>query len=555
MTGKKQAAAAYLNGSNEPPERLAAFGDSPGYDDYTADEDWPADAATGLVSLAFLKAVIRRSARFCCIMAVIGFIIGCGIYVMSPAPYKATTSLLLTYSPYESGQTAPADNQAMVQTRTVASLAMKKLGLNQDVGSFLSAYTTTAVSNRIFLITFNAPSADVALRGASAVAAEFLQFRASQLERQQEQVLASLRDQLSQAKQELSSIKAQVSQVSAQPASPAQQSQLTGLEAKLTQETSTQATLQQAVSNNEADTQPTNTTAVQDSKVLDAAALLPRSHLRHLLLYPAAGIIGGLIVGIAIVLVGALVSDRLRRRDDVADALGAPVKLSTGPLWRTRWLLGRRKQAATREASIQRIATHLSRAVQEDGRGTAALAVVAADNAEATALPLVRLATSCAEQGQRVVLADLADGAPAAKLLGRSDPGVGVAHAQHTRLVVAVPERTDVAPIGPFGRRALAPDQGSGFTGAVASACAEADLLVAMVTLDPSLGGDHLPTWAADVVVVVTAGRSSWTKINAVGEMIRLSGAHLVSGVLIGADRDDESLGVVYAQEADGGPR
>ena len=46
-------------------------------------------------------------------------------------------------------------------------------------------------------------------------------------------------------------------------------------------------------------------------------------------------------------------------------------------------------------------------------------------------------------------------------------------------------------------------------------------------------------------VAVVTAGRSSWTKINAVGEMIRLAGTRLVSAVLVGADKTDDSLGVV----------
>ena len=38
----------------------------------------------------------------------------------------------------------------------------------------------------------------------------------------------------------------------------------------------------------------------------------------------------GLVLGLGIVIVRALVSDRLRRRDDVAHALGAPVNLSVG---------------------------------------------------------------------------------------------------------------------------------------------------------------------------------------------------------------------------------
>jgi hypothetical protein len=69
-----------------------------------------------------------------------------------------------------------------------------------------------------------------------------------------------------------------------------------------------------------------------------------------------------------------------------------------------------------------------------------------------------------------------------------------------------------------------------------------------LAALDPSLASDHLQTWARDAVVVVTAGRSSWTKIHAVGELIRLAGTRLVCAVLVGADKTDESLGVTVTR-------
>jgi hypothetical protein len=79
----------------------------------------------------------------------------------------------------------------------------------------------------------------------------------------------------------------------------------------------------------------------------------------------------------------------------------------------------------------------------------------------------------------------------------------------------------------------------------VVTACSSADLLLTLVTLDPALGADYLPTWASDAVVVVTAGRSSAEKVHGVGEMIRLSGIRLDSAILIDADRSDKSLGVI----------
>ena len=126
-------------------------------------------------------------------------------------------------------------------------------------------------------------------------------------------------------------------------------------------------------------------------------------------------------------MIRALVSDRLYRRDDVARALGAPVKLSVGAVRVSRWRPGRRGLAAARNPNVRRIVAHLGRAAPARSRGGTALAVVPVDDRQVAALSLVSLAVSCAQQGMQVVVADLADGAPAAGLLGdqgaRGPPG------------------------------------------------------------------------------------------------------------------------------------
>jgi hypothetical protein len=182
-------------------------------------------------------------------------------------------------------------------------------------------------------------------------------------------------------------------------------------------------------------------------------------------------------------------------------------------------------------------------------RGIAALAVISVDNPQIPASSLVSLAQSYAEEGKQVVLADLCSGAPAARLLGITDPGVRQVSADVTRLVVAVPERDDPVPLGPLDRGRTAPGPRSSFTEAAADACAAADLLLTIATLDPALGGEYLATWATEAVAVVTAGRSSWEKIHGVAELVRLSGTRLVSAVLIGADKTDESLGIIRTPE------
>jgi hypothetical protein len=113
-------------------------------------------------------------------------------------------------------------------------------------------------------------------------------------------------------------------------------------------------------------------------------------------------------------------------------------------------------------------------------------------------------------------------------------------------VVVMVPEHDDVAMVGPIPSLR---DQSLGSDPELAAACATADLLLTLATVDPSSGGDFLSTWTADAAAVVTAGESSSTRIRAVGDMIRLAGLRLASVVLTGADKDDESLGLVYARD------
>jgi capsular polysaccharide biosynthesis protein len=527
------------------PERLWALSD-----DFITDEDPPAaDATGGLASLKFLTVALRRRARFLFAIAAVGLIAGCGLYVSSPPGYQASTSLWLTPGPYENINTATNNDLAMAQTRTVAALAVQQLGTRQDPGSFLGTYKVVPLTERLLAITATAHSSSQAVANAKAVAAAFLKFRDDEMQTQQTLVLAGYKQQAKQAQQRLNSIKSQISELSAQPTTtPAQQSRLKALHSEEDQATNTLSDAQQAANNNQIANGAATAAAVNGSFVLDPATPLAHSRLKPLVLNAAIGLVVGLVLAMAIVLIQALVSDRLRRRDDVAHALGVPVRLSIGTTRAKRWLPVRRG-ATVREAEIQRIAAHLRYAVPGSSRGPASLAVVPVDDQGVSASSLVALALSCAREGKQVVVADLCSGAPAARLLGAADPGVRAMSAQDAHLVVAVPERHDLAPVGPLDHGPV-PAERSDFTKAVADACASASLLLTLATVDPSLGDEHLATWATDAVAVVTAGRSSWEKVRGVAELIRLSGTRLASAVLIGADKTDESVGVMRTPES-----
>ncbi len=536
MTERDETVIFSLNGDDGLPEQLETF------DEFSSVEDRPASAtANGLVSLGYLMGAIRRFARLWLALGLVGLLIGVGYSVKFPPAHQASTSVLITYGPNENPTSAVLDNLAIAESRSVAELALHKLGLAESAGSFQKAITATVVTDRVLDITVSAPTSAEAVSRANAVAATFLQFRASQMETAQNLLVKSLEQQVAQARQNVASINSQISQVSALPSSAAQASQLKNLRAQLSQASQQVDVDQQTVQGTRASTG--TAAAVTGSVVLDPAAALAHSHTKYLVIYGFIGLVAGLALGLAIVVIRAIVSDRLRRRDDVSQAIGAPVKLSVGAVRLSRWRPGRRGLSAARSVEVRRIAAHLRGTVSARAGRPAALAVVPFDDPRVAALALVTMALSRARDGSNVVLADLASGTPAASLVDSKAPGVRSVTAQGARLTLAVPDRDDIAPAGPLGH-AREQAQRSAFPEAVTSACASADLLVTLVTLDPSLGAELLPTWAASAVVVVTAGQSSWARINAVGEMIRLAGTSVTSAVLVGADKSDESLGM-----------
>lgn len=523
------------------PERLWA------YDDYTELDERPAESVAGLTSLGFIRGALRRRAWLWRIMAVAGALIGVGAALALRPVYQASTTVLLT--PMSANDEEPGtpitNEQAIAQSQTVAGLALSKLGLHESVRSFAASYTVTDPTDRVLVITTNAPSNSDAVSRANAVATEFLLYRANLVGTQQKLQFSAENQQVNQAKHSLASISAQISRLSAQPTSPAQRTRLSNLTKQQTQATTTLYTLEQNVAYEQASTKIANDQVIQGSSVLDPASPLPqRSRLKRALEYGGIGLVGGLALGLAIVVIAALLSDRLRRRDDVAHVLGAPVRLSVRSirLGRTRGL------EAAQDTNVKRIVAYLGSAVRPGSYGPASLAVVPVDDVRVPALCLVSLAVSYARQGSRVVLADLCDGGPAARLLGVADPGVRTVSLYGTELVVAVPQPDDVVPVGPL-------HDASGWGRAaepLVAAYGSADLVLVLATLDPSIGGDNLAGWASAAVATVTAGRSSAARIRAVGEMIRLAGVQLISGVLIGADKTDESLGT--APEPGAGP-
>jgi capsular polysaccharide biosynthesis protein len=525
-----------LQGGDRPPGHPWAHDDFAAPDESFADYPW-----VGLTNLGFIRAALRRGARLWCALAVAGLLIGVGAVVKFPAPYQASTSLLLANTPGSSPGTTILNDQAIAQSRTVAGTVIRQLGLRENAAALLSKYTTTVESNQVLLIAVKASSSQAAVREANALARALLTFQADMLNHQQQLINTSLEQLITQSQQNISSMDAQISQLSAQHVSTAQQTKIASLKSDRAQATNALVVLKQTTATTEASDQAANAAVVKDSQVLDVGAPIKQSRKKRLLLFVGGGLLAGLVLGIGIVVLGAIVSDRVRRRDDIARILRAPVKLSVGRVRLSRWRTGRRGLAAAEDRNIRRIVAYLDSLVPAASDAPASLAIVPVDDLQIPAICVVSLAVSLAQQGVRVILADLCTGAPAARLLGAAEPGIRTVTAEDTQLAVAIPDPDDAVPAGPMqrGRRGASAND-------VAAAARSADLLLTMVALDPALGADHLRGWATGAVVMVTAGQSSAARIHGVGEMISLAGTQLISAVLIGADKSDESLGVTH---------
>ena len=490
---------------------------------------------TGLASLMFIGEAVRRRAWVWCATGMAGLVIGAGLYVLAPQAYQAQTSILVTNDVNTDPGVQIEGDIEIAQNAQVAERAMDALGSRQSAGAFLASYSVSAASDQVLQINTRAKSADAAVREANAVAAAFLRFRANALTTQQQVAVAALTQLVAVQKRRFNTLTAKITRVTAEPHTRTRHAELRRLEKKYRKAGISLGALEYTLTNYPAVT----ASMVQGTYVLDPAVPVPPSRRHVAVLVAIAGLICGLGIGFGVLIVTTLMSDRPRRRDDVARVLGSAVRSVGRP----------RPPFRSRRAETDQLSDRLRDVIPD--RGRTALAVVAVDSVRPAAMALTGLAVSHAKAGRRVVLADLSGSARAARVFGVREPGVHQVEASGGHLVVIVPEPGDVGPVIPSGIRIGIGSQAarpSGSGGAATIMRDSPDLLLSLAELDPAVGADQLATWATDVAVVMTAGRSAPKAIHAVGEMVRVAGLRLALGVLLRADNADESLGFVRPQ-------
>ncbi len=460
------------------------------------------------VRVSSLATGLRRRHRFWLTLGVVGLLLGLAAVFLLPKSYQASTTLELVHNPADDPTLDMQNDVALLETPTVAQSVVKDLKLPETAQTFLGQYQGVAVSDEILRVTVSAPSLSEAILRANELDGAFLQARSSLLTNQNAAVSHALDLEVAGLQAEDTTLTNEI-QAAGGPTSAGAaslvaqrgelQTQINGLRGAI-------------ITNNQA-----VATIVNSSIVLDRATSLHSSKAKKIIADGGSGLVAGLALGCGIVIFEALVFERLRRRDDIAAVLNAPVDVAVPSIRRPprlarikviRWWLHHPP------ASLRPMVDSLRRQL-EASPSPGRLAVVEVDSVCAGTLAIAALARSLAIEGTQVRILDLSAERLLGQVIGRRQSGV------------------EVVSDGAIKRGWKAPGQATNV----------AEVSLALVTLDPAIGARHVAGHMSDAVVVVTVGRSRESRARSVAMMLEAAGITLRCAVVVGTDPDDESLG------------
>lgn len=470
----------------------------------TTGEPQPPPASMGrLVSLRTVLSALRRRRWAWIGVAMAGMVIGSGFHVVVPRHYSATVTLYLAYPEGSDATTGMSNDVALAATATVAQRADRILGEDLSPASLLGSSPAVAQSSNVLVLTIDGPTNDEALMRANAVAAALLAVRAAEYSNQTDSMINALQAEVSRLESQIGALSSSIATGGPSDSSLAsERSQDAAEVVNLVQEEQAAQVDLLGVSSS--------------SKVLTPATTTSTSTKRLIARDGISGLIAGLALGVGWIGIGAVCSDRLRRREDIAAILGAPVELSVVGMPRSRRWTGWWGRWRPPSPAVKRAVRHL-RGALDNGQRPAILLVVAADDLEGPATILAHLVGELVADGKEVLVADRsARHCLEAKLATMSNAMGG----DERRLVTLVSE------LGQHRQTA------------------DTDVCIAFSDVDPATGAPDLAGCSTEAVVMVTAGRSTATRLNTVYELLHAGGVNVSSVVLLGADAADESVGL-----------
>jgi hypothetical protein len=152
VTGPEQATTFRRPADGDFRDRLASFDGDAAFDD----RDSSPGGGPGLVSVGFLRSALRRHLRFLGVLALVGLIIGVGVW--KPPKYSASTTVVLVDKAQADPTSAITTDISLAESTPVAAAVVSQLGLHETPASFLRTYSVAQVTTQILSITATGPS-------------------------------------------------------------------------------------------------------------------------------------------------------------------------------------------------------------------------------------------------------------------------------------------------------------------------------------------------------------------------------------------------------------
>ena len=393
---------------------------------------------------------------------------------------------------------------------------------------FLRTVTVEPVSPELISVSLSAPSDAEAIRRLGALTTVYLGFRGEQLTLQSNVLVNGMQQRIEKLQDEIAAVSQRIEQLAG--ASTSSGSALSDAIAQRAYIQGEIDTLRQSVE----DATLRNASVVASSRVIDPPATDAGGLKRRVVLTLASGLIGGAALGCGTVLFFAIISDRLRRRSDVAAALEVPVPVSVGritPLGQRWLLLPYLRRLDSRRTDERHRLAHAIEMELPSPRQWGPLGVVCIDNADEVRFAVMTAATNLAAEGCSVAVIDLTS-------QGNIELEAASAMMDSThRPTLLRPRGIPVLAASMADLRLVGEDDGT------EPSLDHIDATLVVGDLDPSVGADYLLTWTDRVMIAVTAGRSSAEMVRTAADLVRTAGLELRIAALLHIERTDDSSG------------
>ena len=482
-----------------------------------AEEWFGVGAGSRFVNLHFILGAVKRRRRWVIGSAIAGLVVGLLLSVASAPTPQAETKVLLTFPTSSDRTLAMATDTQLLKTDAVARRVVNALHLRESPAAFAASYNGTGLSDDLLGISVSAPSSAEAVRRANTLAREYLAYRADVYQHQSNAIVEGL-----QKRQE--SIQSQIDELTRQLGPEA--GSITSTDPTIAGRLAALANFGKQLDtlNDSIVAQTNSSTGVVDgSFVIDKATPVEASKIKELGRNALSGLAAGLGIGLALVVLLAVTSNRVWRRDDVAEAMRHSVDLSTGPI-RVRRMMAKaamRKLIARPTPELARIVVHLRRQLAASGWRDRSLAVIAVGGLEVAAASVCATATALARDGSDVVVVDTSERSIVSRgrLLRETESETTGGDARGRIRLVSLADGREAPSVDPD------------------------ELVLVLGMLDPAEGAEPIRALASTAVAIVTAGRSTMTSLGAVSDMLEVAQVELVSVVLVGSNAHDESFG------------